>query len=134
MKGREGFADAQKATMKLSREILEGLHITDKNAVTHLIRTSYNYAFYNAVKSFCEITRYLHSIDEDRAPYLLSEHFTQDPIENYFGQQRSRGERCQNRTVQAFISSAQSLRVQGSLAMMTVRGNSRCKRLNDEKR
>ncbi len=82
----------------------------------------------NAVRSFCEITRYLLSIDEGRVPYLLSEHFTQDPIENYFGQQRSRGGRCQNPTVQACISSAQSLRVQGSLAMMPLRGNSRRKR------
>ncbi len=73
------------------------------------------------VNSFCDLTRYLLSLEMENTPYLLSEHFSQDPIENYFGQQRSRG---QNPTVQACLSSAQSLRVQGSLAMVPLRGNS----------
>ncbi len=70
------------------------------------------------VNSFCDLTRYLLSLEMGNAPYLLSEHFSQDPIENYFGQQRSRGGWSQNPTVQACLSSAQSLRVQGSLAMV----------------
>ena len=60
--------------------------------------------------------------------YVLSECFSQDPLENYFGQLRARGGRCENPTVQASLESAQSLRVQGSLAMQPVRGNSSRKR------
>ena len=62
--------------------------------------------------------------------YLLSEHFSQDPLENYFGQQRSKGGRNQNPTC---LTSAQSLQVQGSMAMVPLRGNScRKKRLFPE--
>lgn len=83
-----------------------------------------------SVKSFVELSKYLmdQPFMKDKERYLLSEHFSQDPLENYFGQQRSRGGWCQNPTVSACISSAQSLRVQGSMAMIPVRGNSRRKR------
>ena len=50
VKGREGFTGAQKATMMLSRETLEGLHITGKNDND----TCYNctsYAFYSTINS-----------------------------------------------------------------------------------
>ncbi len=111
--------------MMLSRETLEGLHITGKNAMpTHAIH--YNctsYAFYSTIYN----TVYGHSVrslDEGRVPYLLSEKFTQDPIENYFGQQRSRGGWCQNPTVQACISSAQSLRKGNPLIIYMMQGGS----------
>ena len=88
-----------------------------------------NKAFYlPTVRSFCELTRYLLGFEMAKTPYLLSEHFSQDPIENYFGQQRSRGGWSQILTVQACLISAQSLRVQGSQAMMPLRGNSRRKK------
>ncbi len=77
----------------------------------------------HTVKSFVELTRYLLGLSSEKCPYLLSEHFSQDPLENYFGQQRSRGGRNQNPTVQACLTSAQSLRVQGSMAMVPLRGN-----------
>ena len=60
--------------------------------------------------------------------YILSERFSQDPIENYFGQQRYHGGWSQNPTLQACITAAQSIRVQGSMAMVPVRGNSSRKR------
>lgn len=34
---RDGFTDAEKATMKLSRETLEGLHITGKSVITYCV-------------------------------------------------------------------------------------------------
>lgn len=80
------------------------------------------------VKSFVELTEYLLGLAELKGKHLLSECFSQDPLENYFGQQRSRGGWCQNPTVQACLTSAQSLRVQGSLAMIPVRGDSSRKR------
>jgi len=60
--------------------------------------------------------------------YILSEKFSQDSPENYFGQIRARGGRCQNPTVQACLTAAQSIRVQGSVSMTPVRGNSSRKR------
>ena len=90
------------------------------------------YACYSIylVKSFVELTRYLLNLPCTAGHYLLSEHFSQDPLENYFGQQRARGGYSHNPTMQACIASAQSLRVQGSMAMVPVWGNSsRKKRL-----
>lgn len=75
-----------------------------------------------------ELTRYILALPQLKGKYLLSEHLCQDPLENYFGQQRARGGWCQNPTAQACITAAQSLRIQGSLAMVPVRGNSRRKR------
>ena len=77
-----------------------------------------------------ELARYLLALPEVQAgaQYLLSERMSQDPLENYFGQQRAHGGRCQNPTVQSCVTAAQSLRVQGSLATLPVRGNSNRKR------
>ncbi len=128
VKGRDGFTGAQKVSMMLSRETLQGLHITGKYVWYNNNDIVLNVAFLHAVNSFCELTRYLLGLEMAYNPYLLSEHFSQDPIENYFGQQRSRGGYCQNPNVQACLTSAQSLRVQGSLSMIPLRGNSRQKK------
>ena len=69
------------------------------------------------------MVRYLLGQPGMKGRYILSEHFSQDPLENYFGQLRARGGRCQNPTVQACITSAQSIRVQGSMGMTPVSGN-----------
>lgn len=84
--------------------------------------------FLCTVKSFVELARYLLKLPEVSGHYLLSERFSQDPIENYFGRQRAAGGYSQNPTVQACITNAQSLRVQGSHALNPVRGNSSRKR------
>lgn len=75
-----------------------------------------------------ELSKYLLGLPELKGKYLLSERFSQDPIENYFGQQRSCGGWSQNPTISTCIASAQSLRIQGSMAMIPVRGNSNRKR------
>ena len=81
-----------------------------------------------AVHSFVEVTKYLLTLPDVTGQFILSECFSQDPLENYFGQLRARGGRCDNPIVRASIDSAQSLRVQRSLALQPVRGNSRSKR------
>ena len=79
------------------------------------------------------VTKFLLALPEMAGHYLLSERFSQDPIENYFGQVRSRGGRSQNPTVDSLVTTAQSLRVQGSHAMIPVRGiSSRKRRLFSE--
>lgn len=61
--------------------------------------------------------------------FVLSERFSQDPIENYFGKQRARGGRNENPTVQQALHNAAALRVQKSMALNPIRGNCRGKRL-----
>lgn len=53
---------------------------------------------------------------------ILSERFSQDPLENYFGQQRARGGRSDNPTVQRALHNAGALRIQTSMALDPVRG------------
>ena len=62
-----------------------------------------------AEKSFVEVTRYILSLPNVQGHYLLSEHFSQDPVENYFGLLRARGSYSSTPTVQACLKSAQSL-------------------------
>ncbi len=84
----------------------------------------------HAVKSFVEMVRYLLSdIDEGAELFILSERFSQDPLENYFGKQRARGGRCDNPTINDCLKSAVAIRAQGSMQMDRVRGNCRRKRL-----
>lgn len=80
------------------------------------------------MKSFVEVTTYLLSLPGVSGQYVLSECFSQDPLENYFGQQRARGGRCENPTVKTCLESALSLRVQRSFALQPLRGNCSKKR------
>ena len=81
-----------------------------------------------AVKSFVEVTHYLLKLPNTGPKYVLSDKFSQDCLENYFGKLRSKGGWCDNPTVKACLDSAQSLRVQGSMSMEPIRGNSSRKR------
>ena len=74
-------------------------------------------SFIYAVRSFVEATRYLLTLPGVTGQYLLSERFSQDPLENYFSRQRASGGRCDNPTASNTLNCAQSLRVQGSLAL-----------------
>ena len=78
------------------------------------------------------MVRYLLSDNEDKKLFILSERFSQDPLENYFGKQRARGGRCDNLTLNDCLKSAVAIRAQGSLQMDSVRGNCRRKRLLEE--
>lgn len=117
----------------LSRETREGLRITGKIAIMHYI--IHFHSFFNnilfTVKSFIEMAKYL--LSQGRDLFLLSERVSQDPLENYFGQQRARGGRNENPTVQQCVSNAAAIRVQKSQALDPVRGNcSRKRRLYDD--
>ena len=54
--------------------------------------------FPNSVQSFVEMTRYLLRLEGENT-FILSEHINQDPLENYFRQQRGIGGRCTNPSV-----------------------------------
>lgn len=59
--------------------------------------------------------------------YLLSERFTQDPLEEYFGRQRGRGRWNDNPTADGFLQNNQTLTTIGTITTMgpLVRGNVR---------
>ena len=67
------FSPSDRAQMFISWQTYEGLKIT--------------------VKSVVELTQYLLA---QGIPFILTERFCQDPLENYFGQQRSIGRRKDN--------------------------------------
>ncbi len=82
-----------------------------------------------------ELTRFLLPDEQDpsKKRYFLSERISQDPLENYFGQQRARGGRNENPSLQQCVHNAAALRVQKSMALDPVRGNcSRKRRLFGE--
>ena len=79
------------------------------------------------MKSFVEMTQYLLSQPGDKL-FLLSERISQDPLENYFGKQRSRGGRCDNPCFKECLQNAVAIRAQRSLDLDRVRGNCRRKR------
>ncbi len=56
------------------------------------------------------MARYLLSQGHDGL-YVLSERISQDPLENYFGQQRARGGRNENPSIQQCIHNAAAFRV-----------------------
>ena len=83
------------------------------------------------MRSFVEATRYLLTLPGVTGQYVLSERFSQNPLENYVSCQRASGGRCDNPTASDTLNCAQSLRVQGSLALQSVRCNcSRKRRLS----
>ena len=65
---------------------------------------------------------------------LLSEQLSQDPLENYFGQQRARGGRNENPSLHQCVHNAAAVHVQKYMALEAVRGNcSRKRRLFSKK-
>ena len=82
----------------------------------------------HTVMSFVEVTRYLLTLPGMQGKYLLSERFSQDPLEDYFSRQRAKGGRCENPTALASLQAAQSIRVQGSFGLQPLRGNCSYKR------
>ena len=114
---RDGYTDSEKALIQLSMETLEGLRITGETSHTPIY--FYYCTYYFRVKSFTSVTRYM-GFSEVKGHYLLSERFTQDSIDNYFGQQRSHVGDVIIPLWMLFFTAAQSLRVQGSQAMLPV--------------
>ena len=67
----------------------------------------------HAVLSFCELGPALLKAADFK--YLLSEVFSQDPLEAYFSRQRHKGGGCDNPTVQQFYYNTVSLAQQGEI-------------------
>lgn len=74
------------------------------------------------MKSFVEMAKYLLA-GGSAGLFFLSGKISQDPLENYFGQQRARGGRNENPNLQQCLYNAAAIRVQKSIATDPVRGN-----------
>ena len=68
-------------------------------------------------------------LSQDDHLVFPSEKISQDPLENYFGQQRARGGRNEHPTVQQCLDNVGALRLQKSSALDPVRGNCSRKRV-----
>ena len=68
------------------------------------------------VPSLVECVKFLLS---NGMPYVLTERFNQDNVEEYFGQQRSIGRRCDNPTMQQFGYNANIIRTQRFVSART---------------
>ncbi len=105
------FNRTQKAKMMLSRETDEGLHISGIY-YAHVYPQLYIIVYLHvhvpwAVNSFCELAPKL--LQANDVHYLLSETFSQDPLEAYFSRQRHKGGGCDNPGVQQFYYNTASL-------------------------
>ena len=83
--------EGEKSMMCLSKETQEGLKLTG-NPLIFIIPSTIMYFTLHAVNSFVGVTKYLLTLPGVEGQYMLSECFSQDPLENYFGQIRARGE------------------------------------------
>lgn len=66
------------------------------------------------VHSLNEVIKFL--LNQDGIKFILTERFNQDPLEIFFGQQRSRGCRNDNPSMKQCLENSQALVVQKSLA------------------
>lgn len=73
--------------------------------------------------AFVEMTRFL--LTQKNGSFLLSERFSQDPLESHFGQQRARGGSNDNPNSRTFLYNTQAIRIQSTLAIGTSGGNVR---------
>ena len=105
MDGRLILQPEQQNRMCLSKETLEGLRIT--------------------VKSLVELPVGPLLLGQPGVQFLLSEKFSQDPLEEYFAKQRRCGGSNDNPTYGQFMCNDLALMVAGSTAVSSTRGNCR---------
>ena len=81
----------------------------------------------HAAKSFVGMVKLMFSLPEVKGCGLafLSMNICQDPIENFFGQQRQRGGTSDNPNVMEYYNNTQALRIVNSFCRAPVRGNCR---------
>ena len=80
------------------------------------------YLCFLTVHSFIELVQFLFAIPGVKI--FLSARLSQDPLENYFGQQRQRGRSNENPNARDFIKNTQALRVVNGVCR-NIKGNCR---------
>ena len=77
--------------------------------------------FPNTVLSFINMVRYL--LQQPGVNFILSAKLNQDPLEEYFGKQRSIGRRAENPTAKQFVDNAASMQVTKGAGITVKHGN-----------
>ena len=103
----------EKSRMLLSRETREGLKITGIVMILTVSAKRMSAHAHTTVHSFCELGPKL--LSSYGFKYLLSEVFSQDPLEAYFSRQRHKGGACDNPSAQQFFFNTVSLVQQGEV-------------------
>ena len=123
---REGFSSAEKNMCLLSQETRNGLRITGIYTTLYMHMYLHNYFvsmythyFSLSVNSF---TQYLCTLPD--VSIFLSNRLCQDPLENFFGQQRQRGRANENPNAVEFFRNTQALRVINTTCA-NIKGNCR---------
>ena len=75
------------------------------------------------VHSFVDLVQFLVTLPD--VEVFLSSRLCQDPLENFFGQQRQRGRVNENPNSQEFLKNTQALRVVNGFCRNTTKGNCR---------
>ena len=99
---RQGFTKTEKEKMFISKQTKIGLKIT--------------------VLSMVECTRFLLN---SGMKYVLTEKFSQDSLELYFGLQRACGHRSDNPTLTQFGYNDNAIRIKGTLSTPNIQGNTK---------
>jgi hypothetical protein len=103
VKNRPGdFTKEERNQMMLSYQKIRGIQITTKSIV--------------------ECVRFLLG---EGAPYVLTNRFNQDPLEQFFGHCKCKGGSNDNRSVYDISNTITTLRAVGSVALAPVRGNTK---------
>ena len=97
-----GYTSAQKKTMTLSKETLDGIKISGNLAEGAFLESN---QLLSAVLSFVEVSSYLLRTVPN-VKYLLREKFCQDRLEAYFGKQRYKCGANTNPSLSEFQSNA----------------------------
>jgi hypothetical protein len=85
--------------------------------------------YYIIVNSFVDLVQFLLTLPD--VSVFLSNRLCQDPLENFFGQQRQRGRVNENPNAQEFLKNTQALRVVNGLCPNISKGNCRGKNGNE---
>lgn len=78
---------------------------------------------YFSVHAFHDLAKQL--LSEDGVDYVSSDKFNQDPLEEHFGKQRSRGGSNENPSLKEYMDNERKLLVAKSEMIRVMRGNTR---------
>ncbi len=119
IESRNDLDEYEKERRQISRETLEGIHIT---GTCNTLQKSL-IILYILVYSFIDLIEDLFA--DIQVTSFLSQRIQQDPLEKYFGKQRQRGRVNENPTVSEYLKNEQALRVISSINLDVVKGNTR---------
>ena len=95
---------------QLPTQTIKGIKICGENKLFYICKSV---IIFILAHSLSEMIRFL--LSHEKVKFVLTERFNQDPLENFFGQQRARGQRNDNPSVSQFLENTQALMVQKSL-------------------